>query len=702
MADHRFTCNLCEAMCGLQVKIEGSTIGAIRGDPDDPFSRGHVCPKANALRELHEDPDRLRSPMRKTANGFVPIGWDEALQLVGEKLRALRTAHGKDAIALYVGNPTVHSHRASLGSQVLTAALGTKNRFDPNSQDSNPRLFACWQMYGDPLSIPVPDIDRTQHVLMLGANPAVSNGSMWALGDVRRRFAALRERGGSLVVVDPRVNETATTWATRHHFIRPGGDAALLFALLAVLFEEGLVQEGAVRVVARGLGALRELARELPPERVAPAIGIPAPVIRAMARELAAAKAACVYGRVGTCQNEFGPVASWLIEALNVVTGNLDRPGGSMFPTPAADIGPLGRVVMKEPYARWRSRVRGLPEFLGALPSAVLAEEIETPGEGQIRALVCFAGNPVLSTPNGARLERALGSLDFMVAVDMYLNETTRHADVVLPTKHVFETGNFDLVLSRFTVRNVAKYSAPILETTDDTRDDWDVLADLAVRIAGPDVAWLQRGLRRAARRLPERIVDGLLRTGRYGLSLAELDSRGRELGPLVPSLRERVHTVDRKIQLAPELLVRDVPRLVRWIDARARDGGGLRLVGRRHLRSNNSWMHNARSLVKGPARTQVLLHPSDAERLGLPDGALVRLRSRVGAVTATLTVDAAMMPGVASLPHGWGHASAAATLSVAGAIGGPNANELTDEELVEPVLGTSILNGVPITIERA
>jgi anaerobic selenocysteine-containing dehydrogenase len=703
MGEHRFTCNLCDAMCGLRVTTTGPRVTEIRGDPDDVLSHGHICPKANALAELLDDPDRLRSPVRRTASGWEPIGWDEALGLVAAKLSEIRRRHGRDAVALYVGNPTVHSHRAGLGSQLLTAALGTKNRFDANSQDANPRLFACMQVYGDVLSLPVPDVDRTEHLLLLGANPAASNGSMMALGDVRKRMQAIRARGGKVVLVDPRRTETVA-WCTSHHFIRPGGDAALLLAMLDVLFSEDLVDGPRVRRIASALGELRDLARGFLAERVAPAIGMSAETIRTLARDLAAAKSACVYGRIGTCQNEFGPLASWLIEALNVVTGNFDREGGAMFPTPAVDVGPIGRLVIGNHWGRWRSRVRGLPEFLGALPSAVLSEEIETPGEGQIRALVCFAGNPVLSTPNGERLDRALGTLEYMVAIDFYLNETTRHADIVLPPRHVFETGNFDLILGRFTVRNVAKYSAPILHTKDDTRDDWDILSDLALRIAGPDVGALRRAWRRIARSLPERIVDLLLRTGPHGLKLSELTSGGVDLGPLVPSARDHIRTADGRVCLVPHVFSLDVPRLDRWVDdhAVATRAHELVLIGRRHLRSNNSWMHNVRSLVKGPDRAQLLMHPTDAERLGLATGASVRVRSRVGAVTTIVAVTDDVMPGVVSLPHGYGHRAAASTMRVAGELPGPSANVLTDELFVEPIVGTSVLNGVPVTVERA
>ncbi len=700
MTSHTFTCNLCESFCGLDVTITDGRVARVRGDPHDVLSRGHICPKAHGLKQLADDPDRIRAPLVRAPDGLQQASWDEALDLAAERIRSVQQRHGRGAVALYVGNPAVHSHRSGLGSQLLTAAIGSKNRFDPNSQDSNPRLFACMQVYGDALSIPVPDMERTEFLLMLGANPAASNGSQMLLGDPAARFRAIRERGGRIVLVDPRRTESAS-WCTSHHFIRPGGDAALLLSMLNVILSERRGIPQSVARAASGVAELRELAGRFPPERVAAAVGLGAATIRDLANDFADARSAVAYARVGVCQNELGPVAMWLVEALNIVTGNLDREGGAMFSTPAADIAPLGRLLVGNNHARWRSRVRGLPEFLGALPSAVMAEEIETPGDGQVRALVCLAGNPVLSTPNGPRLERALAGLEFMLAVDYYVNATTRHADVILPSRHIFETGNYDVILSRFGVRNVAKYSPPILDTGDDTRDDWEIATELALRLRVP--ALLRAPARRVARDLPEHLIDLLLRTGPYRLSLARLRAapHGIDLGSLVAGRREQnVTTLDRRARLAPPLLVADLRRVDDWL-ART-DADGLVLTGRRHLRSNNSWMHNLPALAKGPDRARLMMHPDDAARRSLVDGARVRVQSRTGTVEVALAVSDEMMPGVVSLPHGFGHQAARATLGVAGALPGASANALTDELFVEPVVGTSILSGVPVTVEAA
>jgi len=690
MTSPRFmTCNLCEAMCGLRVEVEGDRIRSLRGDDDDVFSRGHVCPKAHALREVYEDPDRIRKPRVRVGSSWRDATWDEAMDIAATKLREIRKRHGKDSVAVYIGNPNVHTHRGTMGAALLAGALGTKNRYDANSQDSNPRLFACMQMYGDALAMAVPDIERTDYLLVLGANPAASNGSMWVLGDPKKRFADVRARGGKIVLVDPRRTETAS-WCTEHHFIRPGGDAALLLALLHVVFEEGLARIDGV--IATRVSELRAICKDLSPERVADPIGIGADAIRTIARELARTKRAAVYSRVGVCQNEFGPVASWLVEALNIVTGHFDREGGVMFTEAAADIGPLARRIVGNHWGRWRSRVRGLPELLGALPSSVMAEEMETPGPGQIRALVCLAGNPVSSTPNGPRLERAISKLDFVLGVDFYSNETTRHAHVLLPPKHVFEVGNYDLLLSRFSVRNIAKYSPPIVETNDDTRDDWSIAVELAARIHARPA---RRAIIAAARKAPERFIDMLLRTGPRRTSLREIEraQHGIDYGPLERSKETR------RANLAPEALAGDIPRVSKWLDDQR---GELVMIGRRHVRSNNSWLHNVRSLAKGPDRARLMIHPLDATRLSLTNGAAVHIKSRAGEATIHIEITDEVMPGVVSLPHGFGHQAASSTLRVAGALPGVSANTLTDEMHVEPVIGTSILNGVPVKVTAA
>lgn len=709
------TCNVCEAMCGMTLTVEDNRVTGVRPDKDDVFSRGHICPKGPAMREVLEDPDRLRAPLRRTASGWETISWRAAFDEAAARLSAVQREHGRDAVGMYVGNPAVHNHGTILLVQGFQRALRTRNRFDANSQDANPKLFACMMMYGDPLSITVPDIDRTDYFLMLGANPAASNGSLMTLGDVRGRLTGIRKRGGRLVLIDPRRTETAA-WADEHLAIRPGGDAAFLLALLEEVFRSGKVDEGALSRSTRGLAGLRALALRFPAERVAPSVGLAPEVIRRVAREFAAAPRAVAYGRVGICQNAFGATASWLVEALNVVTGNFDREGGMMFPRPAVDTSALGRKLAgSNHYARWASRVRGLPEFGGNLPAAAMAEEMETDGPGRIRAFVTLAGNPVLSTANGERLARALSKLETMVAIDFYLNETTRHAHLILPPVHALEQSHYDLVFHTLAVRNTAKYSARAVRPAKGALEDWQILYELGMRLGGLRVGpalvnrALRAGWRLGLRLSPDRLIDLLLRAGPYGgrfvpgrrgLSLPELRARphGVDLGPLEPAGRQKVRTKDGRVDLLPAPLLADAERLEATLERPAPE---LVLIGRRHLRTNNSWMHNVQSLVKGPPRDQLLVHPDDAARLALREGALARVTSRTGEVTAPVSISDEVRAGVVCLPHGYGHATSESQ-QIAREVRGCNINALTDDARLESVVGTAALNGTSVVVAPA
>ncbi len=708
---HYRTCHLCEAICGVEIRLRGNEILSVRGDPDDPFSRGHICPKALGLKDVHEDPDRLRHPLRRTASGWQRIDWDEAIDEVAERIVAIQAAHGHDAVAVYLGNPTVHSYSALLSSVVLSRALRTRNRYSATSVDQLPHHLAAWLMFGHQFLLPIPDLDRTDYLLVLGANPVASNGSLMTAPDVAHRLKAIRARGGRIVVVDPRRSETAAL-ADRHLFIRPGSDALLLFAMIHVLFDERRVAPGRLLSSIEGIETIERLADRFAPEAVADATTIPAAEIRTLAREFASARSAACHGRVGTSTQSFGGLCQWLIQVLHVLTGNLDRPGGAMFTAPAFDL--VARTQGSSQaghFDRRRTRVRGLPEFSGEFPVAALAEEMDTPGPGQIRALITSAGNPVLSTPNGARLERALGSLDFMASVDFYLNETTRHANIILPPTFALERDHYDLVFHLLAIRNTVKYSLPLYEPAPDTRHDWQILQGIAARLAVHDPK-RRPGLmdRLRARWLtPERVLALGLRFGPRGagwnplgkgLTLARLARlpHGLDLGPLQPCLPERLGPGVR-IQLAPPPLVADVDRLAREL-SNAATGPALRLIGRRDLRSNNSWMHNSQRLVKGPRRCTLLMHPTDAARLGIGDGARVSVRSRAGAIAVDAELSDEVMPGVVSLPHGWGHDRPGTRLSVASAHPGASINDLTDELAVDAVSGNAAFSGVPVTVE--
>ncbi|PYQ51009.1 MAG: dehydrogenase [Acidobacteria bacterium] len=700
-------------MCGLAIEVDGPRVVSIRGDVDDVFSRGHICPKAVALQDLHDDPDRLRRPIRREGSDWREIGWDEALDFAADGLAQVQRTHGPNAVAVYQGNPTVHNYGAILYGQLFQRALRTRSRYSATSVDQLPHMLASLLMFGHQLLLPVPDLDRTSFFLMLGANPLVSNGSLMTAAGVERRLRALRARGGRLVVVDPRRTETAAL-ADTHLAIRPGTDALFLLALLEAVFAEGRARPGRLEPGLDGLSEVEALARDFPPERVVAATGIAAAEIRSLARAFAEAPAAVAYGRVGVSTQEFGGVCQWLVNVLNAVTGNLDRPGGSMFARPAVDLVALGdRIGQRGHFDKGRSRVRGLPEFGGEWPAAVLAEEIETPGPGQVRALVTIAGNPVLSTPNGARLDRALGGLDFMVAIDPYLNETTTHAHVVLPPVSPLERDHYDLAFHVLAVRNTVKYSPPLFTPPADARDDWEILAGLARRLArrGPR-SILASALGSAAARLgPRGLLALLLRAGPYGrglrplgrgLTLRALEKapHGIDLGPLVPCLPGALRTAGRRIALAPAPLVAGVAALRARLAAPA-GPAGLSLIGRRDLRSNNSWMHNSARLMKGRDRCLLLMHPADARERGLADGEPVRVRSRAGEVEAALRVTDEMRPGVVSLPHGWGHDRPGIRLRVAAQRPGASFNDVSDEQETDALCGTAVLNGVRVEVTR-
>jgi len=713
---HFRTCSLCEAMCGLEIEVDGDQILSIRGDEKDVFSRGHICPKAVALKDLHEDPDRLRHPLRRRGSDWEEIGWDAALDFAAERLLEVQRLHGRHAVAVYQGNPTVHNYGATLYGQLLLRALRTRSRFSATSVDQLPHMLASLLMFGHQLLLPVPDVDRTSFLLMFGANPLVSNGSLMTAPGIERRLRALRARGGRLVVVDPRHTETAAI-ADTHLAIRPGTDALLLLALLEVVLAEGRANPGRLAPMFTGLAEVEAAAREFPPERVAAATGIAAGEIRALARAFAESPAAVAYGRVGVSTQELGGVCHWLIYVLNAVTGNLDRAGGAMFTRPAVDLVAVGdRIGQRGHFAKGHSRVRGLPEFGGEWPAAVLAEEMETPGPGQIRAFVSLAGNPVLSTPNGARLERALAGLDFMVSIDPYLNETSRHAHLVLPPVSPLERDHYDLVFHVLAVRNTARYSPALFTPPPDAREDWQILHGLARRIAarrGEEKLASSLTTRAAGRLGPRGILALLLRLGPHGrglrpwgrgLTLRVLEGapHGIDLGPLTPALPQALRTADRRIALAPPALLADLPRVRARLAAASEAGPGLSLIGRRDLRSNNSWMHNSARLTKGPDACTLLMNPADASARGLAQGDSVHVRSRVGQVEARLTVTDAMRPGVVSLPHGWGHHRPGMHLGVAAQRPGVSLNDVTDEQEVDALCGTAVLSGVPVEVQRA
>jgi anaerobic selenocysteine-containing dehydrogenase len=694
MRTSRFrACPLCEAICGLELAYEGERLVAIRGDAADPFSRGHVCPKGNAIIDLENDPDRLRTPVRRVGDEWQPVGWDEAIAFAGRRLAEIQQAHGASAVAAYLGNPNVHhlGHTAYL--RPLLRQLRTPNVFSASSVDQWPHQLVCAQMYGHQFLIPIPDVDRTDWFLMLGANPVESNGSLMTAPGIAKRLKALVARG-RLVVVDPRRTETAAI-ASEHLFIRPGTDALFLVALLREVVALGPPDLARYGGRVAGLDAALAAIAHFDLDAIAARCGIDRATTQRLARELRAARTAVVYGRVGLSTQAFGSVAQWLIQLLNLVTGNLDREGGVLPNEPAVPLTGPGTAPGRRD--RWRSRVRGLPEFAGELPVAALAEEIATPGAGQVRALLTCAGNPVLSTPDGRALDAALAGLEFMVSIDVYVNETTRHAHLILPPASPLTQGHYDLVFNALAVRRVARWSAPVAPLHESERADWWILDGIAAAHAAAQGApWTPSPP-------PEEIVADGLRRGGSGLDFATLAAapHGIDLGPLRPSLMQRLETASGAIECAPPVLLADLPRLARAL-AGVQSGGTLQLIGRRELRSNNSWMHNAPRLVKGGARHQLWMHPRDLAARGIAEGARVRVRSAVGEIVVEAQASEDVMPGVACLPHGYGHDRPGVRMARASALAGASYNDLSDAALVDVPSGNAALNGVEVTVEPA
>ena len=699
---HHRVCHLCEAMCGLVIQTEGGKVTDIRGDKDDPLSRGHVCPKAVALQDIHEDPDRLRKPMKRirTVPGeyqHVEIEWSEALDLAADALASTIQKQGVDAVGAYFGNPSVHNYGMLTHQRNLFRHIRTRNRFSATSVDQLPHHLVSLWCFGHMLLHPIPDVDRTHYFLMLGANPLASNGSIWTVPDVRQRLKDLKSRGGKLVVVDPRRTETAEL-ASEHLFIRPGSDAAFLLAMIHVLFRDDLVAPGPLAAFTDGLDEVANAVTELTPGWAAPITGIAADDIERIAHELAQAEAGICYGRMGVSTQAYGALCQWAIQVVNVATGHLDKPGGSLFTRPAMD-----QVVNTNPggFGRFVSRGRGLPEFNYELPAATLVDEIRTEGEGQIRLMFTGAGNPVLSTPNGRALDEALEELEFMISVDPALNETTRHADVILPPTSPLEHDHYDIAFHNLAIRNTARYSPAVFDKPEGAMHDWEIFSALGERVAA------RLNLEPLPSYAPDRMVDAALRSGPYGehtdwrLSIDKLRAHpsGIDLGALKPSCPERLQTPNQRIQLAiPEVLA-DIERFVRDTDVA---GDHYRLIGRRHVRDNNSWMHNHHRLMKGKPRCQLLMHPDDVAKEGWESGMLVTIASRVGAIDAELAASDEMMPGVVSLPHGYGHGLAGTRGEVASRHAGVSCNDITDEQFVDELSGNAAVNGVSVRLSAA
>jgi anaerobic selenocysteine-containing dehydrogenase len=699
---HYRACNLCEAICGLEIKTQGEQVLSIKGDKNDPLSHGYICPKGTAMQDIYTDPDRLRRPVKKQGDSWVEISWEEAFSTVAEKLTAVQDQHGADSVAFYAGNPNVHNYGSMTHASVLRKAVQTKTHFSATSLDQLPHHLTSLSLYGHQSLLPVPDIDHTNYMLIIGGNPLASNGSIMTVPNVPKRLKAIQERGGRFVVIDPRRTETAEI-ADQHLFIRPGTDAFLLMAMLNTLFAENLVNTGHLTDLLVGVDKVRSACESFTPELAEQRTGVAAEQIRQLARDMANIEGAVCYGRMGVSVQVYGTLCQWAINMINILTHSLDVRGGMMASSPAFGFVKPGESGAGH-FAAFHSRVSGLPEFAGELPATVMAEEMLTEGEGQIRGLISIAGNPVLSAPNGQQIDQALAGLDFMVSLDFYINETTQHADIILPPTSALEHDHYDIAFHRLAVHNTARFNEAVFEPAAGTLHDWEIFNQLGQAIAA------HKGMDSKPLPSPDKLVDKGIQRGPYSaaagheleLTLDKIKQHphGLDLGRLAPSLPERLCTSDGKITLLADYIVKDLQRL--GADQAVTEVDELLLIGRRHIRSNNSWMHNSHRLVKGKPRWQLLMHPDDLASHKIDDESQVRIQSRVGEVVTQVLASDEVMRGVVSLPHGWGHKRAGVSMGIASEQEGVSCNDLTDDQLIDQVSGNAALNGVPVKIFSA
>ena len=710
---HYRVCNLCEAMCGLEIEHNGEKVISVKGDQNDPFSKGSICPKGASIHQLHEDPNRLKKPIRKNDRGeWEEITWEEAIDEVGEKINEVRRKHGSDAVALYLGNPTVHNFGMLLYAGEIKRMLRTKNSFSPTSMDQLPHHFAGYYMFGHPLNIPVPDIDRTDYIVIFGANPMASNGSLMSAAGVHQRFSSIKERGGKIILFDPRQNETSRM-ADEHYFIKPGTDVYLLLAILHIIQKNNWLKLAHLEDHITGLAKLEGLAKEFTPEKVSLITGVEVSNIYRITEAYVSNKRAVLYGRMGLSTQEHGGLCHWLLAVINIITGHFDRAGGAMFTKPALDIKQTKKF--RKVHGRWASRVRGLPEFDGELPVSVMTEEMTTPGEGQIKGLITYAGNPALSTPNAKRLEEALPKLDFMVSIDIFLNETTRHADIILPPPSHLEIDHYDLVFNMLSVSNNVKFSKALFKPQNGQWYDWQIAKALINKFAEESSKKPSKLFRWLS---PRQILNLGLLTGPYGklshpsrwfsgLSLRKVigSRHGISLGPLVSMIPEVLTTTDGKINIADQVFLNGVKKVrdhFRDYDFVSRSNDSFLLIGRRHLRSNNSWMHNTPILMRGENRCTVMINTSDARRLSIEDGQMVIVKSKTREIQIPAAVTDKIMSGVLSIPHGFGHNKAGVQLDVASTKkhAGVSVNDITDHTRLDALTGNAAFSGQVVTIE--
>ncbi len=730
------SCPTCEASCGLVLEVDrpARQVISIKGDPDNHRSRGYVCAKSQAFRYIYEDPERLTKPVKKVAGQWQEIGWEEALEETARRLAEIRDKYGKDAIAMYYGNPNGHNFSTQIYTQLFITMLNTERFFSAGSVDQQPKNLSCELLYGNGWVFPIPDIDHTDFFVCMGGNPMVSQGSLMSAPDIENRLKAIQQRGGQVVVIDPRRTETAEI-ANQHLFIRPGTDAFLLLAFVQELFATGRVAPGRLADFTDGIEKLESLSAHYTPEAVADMTGVSAARLRQLVTDFCGASAPVLYGRIGLCTQKFGTLSSWLVDVVNILTGRLDATGGSMFPRPATAHNDPAYAPPELGYNRWQSKARGFPEYMSMLPASLMAEEMELQGEHQVHAMITVAGNPVLSVPNGKRIHAAMKNLDFVVAFDFYINETTSQADIIIPSTTQLEHSNYDFMFTSTCVRNFAQYSPQTFAPEPGALEQWQIIVDVTARMHGmtradleglmldgligqlqanaPQLAHLSAEdikQKTSAHEGPERLLDIMLRSGPYGdkftgegLTLAQLKQapHGIDLGPLESRLPELLATKNKRINIAPDLITADLARLRTALEQGP--GDEMLLIGRRHIRDMNSWLHNLNNYARGKNRCTLLINPQDAQRIGLRQEGKARITSRVGAFEAEVTITERIMPGVVSLPHGFGHNYKETQQSVAsGKTPGISANDLIDDNEMDVPSGTSVVNGVPVVVRPA
>lgn len=714
---HYRVCNYCEAMCGVKITYDPDAPTddkkiAVKPDKDDPFSQGSMCPKAAALGALYFDPDKLKLPVKKTGDQWQQISWQEAYDTIEKKIKSIRRTYGENSIASYMGNPIVHNFGMMVFIKTLLRAIGSKNIFSATSMDQLPHHFAAHYMFGHEFRLPVPDINRTDFMIIMGANPLASNGSIMSSAGVKRRLNDIKERGGKFIVIDPRKTETAKI-ASQHHFIKPGTDIYFLLAFVHIIFRDKKVRLGRLKKHLAGFDKIEPLVKEFTAEKVSSVTGIEQQQIEALAAEFLAQDKAVLYGRMGLSTQLHGGLCHWLINTINVLSGNFDTPGGMMFPTPAIE---LARHKQRPAFGRWKSRVRGMNEFSGELPVVTMADELLTEGDGQVKAFVTICGNPVLSSPGGDRLDKALENIEFMFSIDNYINETTRHADLILPTPSGLEIEHYDLIFNAISVTNNVKFSQALFSVDENRPYDWQILKELSRRISSRGLSLVDRIL------TPRRLLNWGLMLGPYGklsspkrwlngLTLQKLiDSKhGINLGPLQSAVPHRLNTLDKKIHLNPDVFIQRLNEVKQreWLQLQTsaqekKTAGKFSLIGRRNVNTNNSWMHQVKKLSRSKqVRCTIMINSGDAENLQIVHNELVKVTSRVGEIILPAEITDTMMPGVISIPHGFGHNKKGTRVSIAQSKPGVSINDITDPMRVDKLTGNAAFSGLEVIVEK-